>query len=165
MEKTLISVKLVVLYPRIISSLILVFRGISEWSWGLCHHSPLLWLLLYRGQISHLHLSLQCFDISWKSRHCYVDSGRIFILSLASYAAFFSFSLPLPSFFPRCCWCAWMCKWEGTTGMTDNEVISVFPLPSLLSTLLQTFPKKALTCDNVHLFFHPACSVEPLGCV
>lgn len=80
--------------------------------------------------------------------------------------SFFSFSLPLLSFFPQC-WCAWMCmnvcKWEGTTGMADNEVIAVCPLPSPLSSLLQTFSKKALTCDNVHLFSHPACSVKPLG--
>lgn len=96
-----------------ISSLIQVFRGIYEWSWGLCHHSPLLSVVLYRGQISLLHFSLQYFDISWKNRHCYLDSGRIFILSLAFYAAPpFSFSLPLPSFFPLCFGvpgCAWMC--------------------------------------------------------
>lgn len=169
-EKTLISVKLVILCPRIISSLIQVFRGICEWSWGLCHHSPLLSVVLYRGQISLLHFSLQYFDISWKNRHCYLDSGRIFILSLAFYAAPpFSFSLPLPSFFPLCFWCAWMClnvcEWEGTTAVTDNGVIAVFPLPSLSSSLLQTFSKTALTCDNVHLFSHPVCSVKPLGCV
>lgn len=141
-------VQLVILCPRIISSLIQVFRGIYEWSWGLCQHSPLLSVVLYRGQIPHFHFSLQYFDISWKNRHCYLYSGRIFILSLASYAAppFFPSPCPSPPSF-LCVFdlpvCAWMCvNKRARQGWQIMKLLLSFPFPPFCPLFSKHFLKK-----------------------